>query len=323
MYFLTFSLLLAGSFNFQSKLVSTEHALDCLYPLHAESRQVSKEKTEFEKIEKPYLFAARKHESSRKKRVIKGSYKQRKKGVRIVKTRSRKIKPGDLNNAAKNKIKYRKKAKSSKKHQKKRSATRKQKKRKPKKRQVRRQHKTPKMPVYHIHTRDYMKLRVYDRKGRVKKRAIQRFNKITYCYRTGKQLKMNPLLLVELYQAWLYFGMPQVTLFSGCRQPPYSTSTSRHVNGDAIDFNLDGIERKELVKYFLKRKEKLENYSFGVGFYPNSYHIHLDIRKKNGFWVDLSGPGGKRKFVSKPYQYFYRKVFYARSKNKNRVISQN
>ncbi|MGM0596148.1 MAG: DUF882 domain-containing protein [Myxococcota bacterium] len=303
MYFLTLSLLLTGSVNFQSKPGSDNYTIDCLSPEQVNHRQVSKENAKFDKMEKPQLFAVRKNKTGKKKRVVKGNYKQGKKGVRVIKTRSRKIKSGSLKNSSSNKLKNRKKVNSGKKRKLK--------------------HRSPKMPVYHIHTRDYMRLRIYDRKGKVKKRAIQRFNKITYCYRSGKYLKMNPLLLVELYQAWLHFGMPQVTLFSGCRQPPYSTSSSRHVTGDAIDFNLDGIERKELIKYFLKRREKLENYSLGLGFYPNSYHIHLDIRKKDGFWIDLSGPGGKRKFVRKPYQYFYRKVFYARSKKKNRVISQN
>jgi hypothetical protein len=30
----------------------------------------------------------------------------------------------------------------------------------------------------------------------------------------------------------------------------------------------------------------------GVGFYPNSFFVHLDVRKgPSAFWIDYSGPG--------------------------------
>src|SRR5690606_9609465 len=29
----------------------------------------------------------------------------------------------------------------------------------------------------------------------------------------------------------------------------------------------------------------------GVGYYPNSYFVHMDVREDRGYWVDRSGPG--------------------------------
>jgi hypothetical protein len=29
----------------------------------------------------------------------------------------------------------------------------------------------------------------------------------------------------------------------------------------------------------------------GVGYYPNSTHVHLDVREASAYWVDEAGPG--------------------------------
>jgi hypothetical protein len=29
----------------------------------------------------------------------------------------------------------------------------------------------------------------------------------------------------------------------------------------------------------------------GVGYYPNSSFVHLDVREVNTYWIDYSGPG--------------------------------
>jgi hypothetical protein len=35
----------------------------------------------------------------------------------------------------------------------------------------------------------------------------------------------------------------------------------------------------------------------GVGYYPNSFHVHLDVREQSASWVDLSRPGQRPRYV--------------------------
>ncbi len=162
----------------------------------------------------------------------------------------------------------------------------------------------PPMGIYNIHRQEFASIRVYDETGHLRPRALEEFNRIARCLHTGVQLPMDYRLLTEVYQAWLHFGMPSVTLFSGCRQAPYATPGSRHNFGLALDFNFDGVPRREVIAYFLQRREKTAH-GMGVGYYPNSYHVHVDVRDKNAFWVDLQQGGEKgTATVADPMRWF-------------------
>ena len=145
----------------------------------------------------------------------------------------------------------------------------------------------PPMPVYNIHSHELIALHLYDPKGRIRPQALAAFTHLLRSHRTGESLPIHWRLAVLIYQAWIHFGQPQVTIFSGYRPRQFcAMKGSKHITGHAVDFSLDGISNKELVHYFLAHA-----YKIGVGYYPNSYHIHLDVRPKNGFWVDYSSPG--------------------------------
>ena len=53
---------------------------------------------------------------------------------------------------------------------------------------------------------------------------------------------------------------------------------SRHLTGDAVDFNVPGVQLRELKKAAIKLK------AGGVGYYPRSGFIHMDIREKLATW---------------------------------------
>lgn len=162
----------------------------------------------------------------------------------------------------------------------------------------------PPMGIYNIHQREFVSIRVYDETGHLRPQALEQFNHISRCLHTGVQLPMDYHLLTEVYQAWLYFGMPSVTLFSGCRQKPYASSKSRHNFGLALDFNFDGVPRREVISYFLQRRERVAH-GMGVGYYPNSFHVHVDVRDKHAFWVDLQAGGEKGSMtVADPMRWF-------------------
>ena len=149
----------------------------------------------------------------------------------------------------------------------------------------------PPMSIYHLNLREYASIRVYDENGFLRPQAISEFNHINRCVGTGVVLQMEWRLLVELYQAWLAFGMPSVTIFSGCRQAPHAKQ-SRHNFGQAIDFTFDGVRNRELITWLLAHREK-SHHGMGVGYYPNGYHVHMDVRDRHSFWVDLNQPGAR------------------------------
>jgi LysM repeat protein len=80
------------------------------------------------------------------------------------------------------------------------------------------------------------------------------------------------------------FGGRPIRLVSGYRTTSY-VKDSRHRHSSAVDFSIPGVPNAALRDYLLQ----LGN--VGVGFYPNSSFVHLDVRGKSAYWVDYAGPG--------------------------------
>jgi uncharacterized protein YcbK (DUF882 family) len=70
--------------------------------------------------------------------------------------------------------------------------------------------------------------------------------------------------------------------------------SSRHVAAQAIDFRIPGVPLEELRAYC----ERLDH--VGVGYYPNSGFVHLDVRRTDARWTDLAGRGEAARVVRKP-----------------------
>lgn len=100
--------------------------------------------------------------------------------------------------------------------------------------------------------------------------------------RNGAMHTIHPRLLTLLYRAVKHFEAPYLTLVSGYRT---GRATSRHTQGRAADIALPGVRDKKLVA-FLR-----EQGFVGVGHYPTSGFVHLDVRAESFFWTDRSGPG--------------------------------
>ena len=80
------------------------------------------------------------------------------------------------------------------------------------------------------------------------------------------------------------FGGRPIRVVSGYRSSSYF-SDSRHKQSAAIDFSIYGIPNAVVRQYLLL----FEN--VGVGYYPNSSFVHLDVRPCAMQWVDYAGPG--------------------------------
>lgn len=96
---------------------------------------------------------------------------------------------------------------------------------------------------------------------------------------------LHPRLLQLLQSIVEHFPGRPIEIVSGYRP---GTSASRHAHARALDLRLVGV-RHEALRDFARRLP-----GAGVGFYPNSVFIHLDVRdddEGNAFWTDYSGPG--------------------------------
>lgn len=80
------------------------------------------------------------------------------------------------------------------------------------------------------------------------------------------------------------FGGRPIRLVSGYRTSSY-VKDSRHRHSSAVDFSIPGVPNSAVRDYLLQ----LGN--VGVGYYPNSSFVHLDVRARSAYWVDYAGPG--------------------------------
>jgi len=84
-----------------------------------------------------------------------------------------------------------------------------------------------------------------------------------------------------------HFGGKDLVVVSGFR--PYSprqfTPHSNHNAGRALDFAIRGVTNEKLRDFCRTFR------NVGVGYYPNSSFVHLDVRKANATWTDFAGPG--------------------------------
>jgi LysM repeat protein len=80
------------------------------------------------------------------------------------------------------------------------------------------------------------------------------------------------------------FGGRPIRIVSGYRTSSFF-SDSRHKQSSAVDFSIPGIPNSVVREYLLLFDDA------GVGYYPNSSFVHLDVRPCAMQWIDYAGPG--------------------------------
>jgi hypothetical protein len=133
--------------------------------------------------------------------------------------------------------------------------------------------------------------------GRPPKGFQKRFDRFLRCHYTNKQHAMNPRLVRLLYQTGRHWPGQRVEVVSGYRSPTVAKNPrSPHMAGLACDFRVAGVKNTELRDYLRGTMKKV-----GVGYYPNSSFVHLDVRKdRSAFWIDYSGPGERALYSQAP-----------------------
>lgn len=134
--------------------------------------------------------------------------------------------------------------------------------------------------------------KIVDRKGKATPEAMRVFERMLRFGPTGKKHDIDPRLVSLVANVSEHFGGKTIQVVSGFRpkRPEQFTPHSRHNLGDAIDFHIEGVSNEELRDY-------CQTFSkVGVGFYPHSSFVHLDVRSLSATWVDLSGPGERPRY---------------------------
>jgi len=124
----------------------------------------------------------------------------------------------------------------------------------------------------------------------VGKRARKRLTHFLRDWRTGRSKHVPERLLWYLYLIGQRYDAP-IEIVSGYRHK--ERRTSRHKQGRAVDIRIKGVSNKALWRY-CKRFNRV-----GLGYYPNSKFVHLDVRKKSYYWIDDSGPGEESRYRSR------------------------
>ncbi|MFW5925574.1 MAG: DUF882 domain-containing protein [Myxococcota bacterium] len=144
-----------------------------------------------------------------------------------------------------------------------------------------------------VATGERLTMRLLNTRGRVRPAAQERMARLLRDRRTGEKHRIHPTLLRLLPRISDHFGGRRMYIISGYRDADahrFTSGESRHTEGRAIDFRVAGVPNKVLRNYCRRLG------SVGVGYYPRSTFIHLDVRKEPGYWVDRSRAGQKPKY---------------------------
>ena len=132
---------------------------------------------------------------------------------------------------------------------------------------------------------------VFDRKGKIAPGAVESISKLFAA--TGSRPRVDARLIALLADVSEHFGGRPIRVVSGWRDHSYFED-SRHKHSQAVDFSIPGVSNTVLRDYVRRFR------NCGVGYYPNSSFVHLDVRGSATYWVDYAGPGEAPR--SKPRQ---------------------
>ena len=157
--------------------------------------------------------------------------------------------------------------------------------------------KNPPVTLFSVNHKETFSLRLRDAQGKPIKGNQKRFDRFLRCHHTEAKHAMNPRLMRLLYQTGRHWPGRRLEIVSGYRAPSVAKNPhSPHMKGLACDFRVDGVKTGDLRDYLRKTFEKV-----GVGYYPNSTFVHLDVRKdRSAFWIDYSGPGERAVYSENP-----------------------
>jgi len=132
---------------------------------------------------------------------------------------------------------------------------------------------------------DPVKVNIYNPDGSYNLDALDQLNHILRCRRTDVEKPMDPQLLTMLSHVYDHFGSKPLQIVSGFRNQ--RKESSNHFKGRASDIRIAGVSPKKIQAF----AQTLDRGGMGIGIYPRSQFVHIDVRSPPSYrWIDYSPP---------------------------------
>jgi uncharacterized protein YcbK (DUF882 family) len=139
-----------------------------------------------------------------------------------------------------------------------------------------------------LNTGERVELRAATERGGFSATDLDRAALLLRDTRSGNLHPIEPRLLDLVYDLETHFQSREVRVISGYRTPR-GRSSSNHGKGRAIDLVVPGSSDADVAEY-------ARTLGFvGIGIYPTSGFVHVDVRERSYFWSDSSGPGRRNR----------------------------
>jgi uncharacterized protein YcbK (DUF882 family) len=149
-------------------------------------------------------------------------------------------------------------------------------------------HGRPRLAIYSLNTGDRA---VFDAATDSGGFAASDLDRAAFVLRepsSGNEHPVEPRILDLAYRIQAHFQAQEIRVISGYRTPRRGNG-SNHGKGRAIDLVVPGAADADVAKF------ARELGFVGVGVYPASGFVHVDVRDRSYFWVDQSGPGRRNR----------------------------
>jgi uncharacterized protein YcbK (DUF882 family) len=131
-----------------------------------------------------------------------------------------------------------------------------------------------------VNTGETVDVRLDLASGEVEATSYRALRHLMRCLRTSAETPMDPRLVELLYRISRRTGQ-KIQLVSGFRAPMFSLATlSYHTRGMAADIRVPGMT--PLMVRDLARSMGVK----GIGYYPVSQFVHVDVRDEPQEWTD-------------------------------------
>jgi len=135
-------------------------------------------------------------------------------------------------------------------------------------------------------SKESLRVRLFDKTGKPDPKARQRLARFLRDREKEEAKRTHTRLMRVLSYLADHFNGRTIVVVSAYRsEDGGNNGSSRHATGEAIDIRVEGVPNETVRDYCLTLSK------VGVGYYPRSSFVHLDVRSKAVYWVDWSRPG--------------------------------
>ena len=154
----------------------------------------------------------------------------------------------------------------------------------------------PAIELEHLTTHASYQLRPDSPQGGFSAAKLRALSQLLRCHHTGKRHAISERLIQILYATARHYHNAKLFIVAGYRAPKIARQKgnpkSPHKRGVACDFQVAGVKNEEVRDYLRSTYPKI-----GLGYYPRSGFVHVDVGRKVGaYWVDNSGPGERARY---------------------------